>query len=228
MQFELSDFAIKLILLFLPGIISFLIINILTNHKEFKFYFILIYSLLLGFLNYFIYYLIIYLFNYIAKCFNLNFYKTVTFFDFINGILNKVDFFEIIIVCIVSIPVGFLFVIFINHNFLNTFAHHIKSTKKYSEVDVWSHLMNTKIPGWVYIRDIKNNLVYYGYIKVFSDSTEQDELFLKDVKVFRNSDAKFLYEIPGLYLCNSRKNMIIEFPYTNIISSKKVKKKVKK
>jgi len=224
MQFELSDFAIKLILLFLPGIISFLIINILTNHKEFKFYFILIYSLLLGFFNYFIYYLIILLSNYVAKCFNLNFFRTVTFFDFINGVLKEVDFLEIIYVCIISIPVGFIFVYFINRNFLNRFAHFIKLTKKYSEVDVWSHLMNSKIPEWVYIRDIKNNLVYYGWIKVFSDSTEQDELFLEDVKVFRYSDSKFLYEIPGLYLYNSRKNMIIEFPSTKIINKKKVKK----
>jgi len=224
MQFELSDFAIKLILLFLPGIISFLIINILTNHKEFKFYFILIYSLLLGFFNYFIYYLIILFSNYIAKCFNLNFFKTITFFDFINGVLKEVDFLEIIFVCIISIPVGFIFVYFINRNFLNSFARFLKLTKKYSEVDVWSHLMNLKIPEWVYIRDIKNNLVYYGWIKVFSDSTEQDELFLEDVKVFRYSDSKFLYEIPGLYLYNSRKNMIIEFPSTKIINKKKVKK----
>lgn len=224
MQFELSDFAIKLILLFLPGIISFLIINILTNHKEFKFYFILIYSLLLGFFNYFIYYLIILLSNYVAKCFNLNFFRTVTFFDFINGVLKEVDFLEIIYVCIISIPVGFIFVYFINRNFLNRFAHFTKLTKKYSEVDVWSHLMNSKIPEWVYIRDIKNNLVYYGWIKVFSDSTEQDELFLEDVKVFRYSDSKFLYEIQGLYLYNSRKNMVIEFPSTKIINKKKVKK----
>jgi len=224
MQFELSDFAIKLILLFLPGIISFLIINILTNHKEFKFYFILIYSLLLGFFNYFIYYLIILLSNYVAKCFNLNFFRTITFFDFINGVLKEVDFLEIISVCIISIPVGFIFVYFINRNFLNRFAHFIKSTKKYSEVDVWSHLMNSKIPEWVYIRDIKNNLVYYGWIQVFSDSTEQDELFLEDVKVFRYSDSEFLYEIPGLYLYNSRKNMVIEFPSTKIINKKKVKK----
>lgn len=224
MQFELSDFAIKLILLFLPGIISFLIINILTNHKEFKFYFILIYSLLLGFFNYFIYYLIILLSNYVAKCFNLNFFKTIIFFDFINGVLKKVDFSEIIIVCIISIPVGFLFVYFINRNFLNRFACFLKLTKKYSEVDVWSHLMNSKIPNWVYIRDIKNNLVYYGWIQFFSDSTEQDELFLEDVKVFRYSDSKFLYKIPGLYLYNSRKNMVIEFPSTKIINKKKVKK----
>jgi len=154
--------------------------------------------------------------NYISKCFNFNFYKTIVFFDFINGALNKVDFLEIVYVSIISIPIGFMFVYFINYNFLNRFARSIRSTKKYSEVDVWSHLMNSKIPEWVYIRDIKNNLVYYGWIQNFSDSTEQDELFLKNVKVYRYKDSKYLYEIPGLYLFNSRKNLIIEFPRIDI------------
>lgn len=72
--------------------------------------------------------------------------------------------------------------------------------------------MNSQIPEWVIVRDIENDLMYEGWVQAFSDSTERDELFLRDVKVFTNKTADELYEIPGLYLPKSRENLTIEFP----------------
>jgi len=44
---ELSEFTFKIILIFVPGLISFLIIDKLTIHKEFKVHQIIINSLIL-------------------------------------------------------------------------------------------------------------------------------------------------------------------------------------
>ena len=44
--------------------------------------------------------------------------------------------------------------------------------------------MNSEIPEWIVIRDVENDLIFEGLVKVFSDSTEKDELFLRDVIVF--------------------------------------------
>jgi hypothetical protein len=86
-------------------------------------------------------------------------------------------------------------------------------TNKFGEIDVWSYILNAEIPGWVVIRDLEHDLMYEGWIQASSDSTEKDELFLRDVKVFTNSTAQQLYGVSGLYLPRSRENLTIEFPH---------------
>lgn len=212
---EFSEFALKIMLLFLPGIVSFLIVDKLTNHKEFKLYQILIYSLLYGFLCYYFYYLLITAWKIL--------FKSEIYFSFFNTLIDKedvLDFKEIAYVTILSILVGFISTFFINYEILNKFARKLKITKKFNDVDVWSYLMNSKNTEWVVIRDRKNDLMYECWVELFSYSTEKDELFLRDVKVFKNSTAEKLYEIPGLYLPIKRENLIIEFPaleYTEFI-----------
>jgi len=81
--------------------------------------------------------------------------------------------------------------------------------------------MNSEKMEWVVIRDIKNDLMYEGWIKAFSDSTEKDEIFLRDVRVFKNSTSEELYDIPGLYLPSKGINLIVEFPtleFTELIN----------
>jgi hypothetical protein len=212
---EFSEFTLKIILLFLPGIVSFLIVDKLTNHKEFKLYQILIYSLLFGFFCYYFYYLLIIVWKIL--------FKGEIYFSFFNALIDKesvLDFKEIAYVTMLSIFVGFISTAFINYKILNKFARKFKITKKFSDIDVWSYLMNSENTEWVVIRDIKNDLMYEGWIKAFSDSTEKDELFLQDVKVYKNSTAEELYMIPGLYLPVKRENLVIEFPgleYTEFI-----------
>lgn len=205
---EFSDFAFRIILLFIPGIISLLIIEKLTNHKEFKIHQILIYSLLLGFISYVFYYLILII---IKACSSFDFK-----FLFFNSLTNKsssIDFSEIAYATGISIIIGFISSFLINHKVLYWIAHKTKISNKFGDIDVWSYIMNySKVPEWVVVRDIENDLVYEGWIQAFSDSTGIDEIFLRDVKVFRNSTAKELYEIPGLYLPRKRENLVIEFP----------------
>jgi hypothetical protein len=48
---------------------------------------------------------------------------------------------------------------------------------------------------WVVIRDIQNDLMYQGWVESFSDGLDNNEILLRDVKVFRNSDQDFLYPV---------------------------------
>ena len=204
---EFSEFSLRIMLLFLPGIVSLLIIDNLTNHKEYKLYEKAIYSLIYSFFCYYLYYLLLIIYGF--------WFKVKIHFSFFDGLINNesvLDFNEIGYATIISIFVGFIFSAFINYKIVNKIARKIKITKKHAEVDVWSYLMNSEKMDWVVIRDIKNDLMYEGWIKAFSDSTEKDEIFLRDVKVFKNSTSKELYDIPGLYLPSKRVNLIVEFP----------------
>lgn len=53
-----SDFSLKLLLLFLPGLVSFILINELSIHKETKNIHWFVYSILLGLFSYVILYII--------------------------------------------------------------------------------------------------------------------------------------------------------------------------
>jgi hypothetical protein len=71
--------------------------------------------------------------------------------------------------------------------------------------------MNSKIPAWVTIRDMQNDIMYQGYVVAFSDSLEKDEIFLDNVSVYQNSTGNKLYDVAGLYIPTKRENLIIEF-----------------
>ena len=60
--------------------------------------------------------------------------------------------------------------------------------------------MNSNETEWVTIRDLKNNLVYDGWIKAFSEDSRNPEILLRDVTVYNNSSAEELYEIDAQYL----------------------------
>lgn len=203
---ELSDFTFRIILIFIPGFISFIIIDNLTNHKEYKLYKILLYSLLLGFLCYYVYYIIT-----LIPGINFEF----SFHNYLTDNKTPLNFKEILLASSLSIIIGFITSLLINRKFIFFIAHKLKISKKFGDVDLWSYVMNSNIQPWVVIRDIEHDLMYEGYIKVFSDSTDINEgyeVFLSDVKVYKNSTADELYEIPGIYLNVNRNYCTVEFP----------------
>lgn len=204
---QLSEFAFRIILLFIPGLISFIIIDNLTFHKEYKLYNIIIYSLILGFLCYYLYYAIIIILKYLIDI-NLS----LSFFHIISDNRAEINLNEIIWVSVISIPLGFIFTFLINYKILFRIAHTFRISNKFGDIDVWSYIMNLEIPEWVIIRDRENNIMYEGWIQAFSDSTEKDELFLRDVIVYENSTGDEMYRTPGLYLPRNRNKLIVEFP----------------
>ncbi len=199
----LSEFTFKLIMIFLPGIITLTIVEQLTVHRATEPYRYFIYSLLFGFCCYFLYYPIS-LIPFLGMDFS--FFKTLS--------SNKpnLDFKEIAIATLLAIPLGFIISIFDNKKVLNKIANLLNITNKFGEPDVWSYIMNSQEPEWVIVRDIENDLMYEGWVHAFSESGERDELFLRDVKVYTNKTAMELYETPGLYLPQSREKLTIEFP----------------
>jgi hypothetical protein len=199
----LSEFSLRIILIFLPGLIAFIIVEQLTSHKEIQPFRLLLHSFLLGFLCYLIYYPIS-----LISFLNLKF----SFIQNLSDPKLSLNFWEILIATLISIPFGFIISFSIKKKVLHKIAERLHVTNKFGDLDVWSYIMNSEIPEWVVIRDIENDLMYEGYIKAFSDSSEIDELFLIYVKVYTNKTAEKLYEVPGLYLPQKREKLVIEFP----------------
>jgi hypothetical protein len=205
---EITDFAVKIILLFIPGIIAFLIIESITVHKEIKIHRLIIYSLLLGFICYSIFNLIMIIIEH-----NVN-YRCSFFISLTGNSAQSLNLIEIFYVTLISILVGFISSTLINYKILHKIAFTFKASKKFGDIDVWGYIMNSSNEDieWVVVRDIENDLIYEGWVNAFSDGNDRDEMFLRYVIVFRNSTGVKLYEVPAMYLPRKRDKLIIEFP----------------
>ena len=208
---EFSALTFRLLLLFLPGLVGFyLIIDKLTVHRSFKLHAILLYSLLHGFASYWVYGLIA------RALFVTRGIGTgdVLFFRAILDAAITIDFREVALVTGISVLLGFVVSACISHKLLYRFAHKLQITRKFGDLDAWAFLMTSPdVPAWVIVRDLEHDLMYTGYVQLFSDSGERDELFLRDVTVYKNSTAEEWYQMPGLYLPRSRRDLLIEFPF---------------
>ncbi len=198
----LSEFAIKLLLLFLPGIICSYIVDTFTHHEKRTQFQFIINSYVYGLLSYIGYYLIHILFK--AKESKIYFLKALI------DSKSDISYEEIISVCIVSIALAVIFTCMHNSKLHFKLFRKLKITKKSGHIDVWGDLMNSPDVKWISVRDIENNLIYDGYLSVFSDSVKEAEVLMSDVCVYKNDTAELLYKVKFQYLSLDKSKIVIE------------------
>lgn len=208
---EINNLAVNIILLFLPGILSWFILEKLIISKKRAFSYYIIYSFLLGFLSYFSYFGLLNLANLI---FNRDY--QVNFFNLLlnsGETLNSTAVFkEIFFVSLLALIIAVVLAAIINKRWFHLILQKLRITKRFSEPDLWSWLVNSDDFTWVYIRDYKNNKSYRGKIDSYSDTLgEIAELLLHDVSVFNNETGGHLYDAKAVYLARESNNFTIEF-----------------
>jgi len=201
---QLSEFTFRLILLFIPGLITFFIVEALTTHKEAKFHRILFLSLIFGFISYLIY-------GIATLIFNLP-------FTFLKSLTNEtnLNYTEILVVTLISFPIAFIISALDNYGVLYKFGFFLRASKTAGPIGVWGWAMQEYFENkYVIIRDLNNNLTYEGLVAAYSEVKDEEEDFLIiNVKVFTSSTGELQYETPALYLSRDKKNLIIELPNT--------------
>ena len=96
---------------------------------------------------------------------------------------------------------------------INRFGQSIGATSRYGDEDVWEYFHNSFETGlWMFVRDHKLGLVYFGWIDSYSESGQDRELLLRDVQVFSNEEDELLYEVPVLYVARQRDDFTLEIP----------------
>jgi len=101
------------------------------------------------------------------------------------------------------------------HHFklISRFGQKIGATKRYGDEDVWEYFNNSPDASeWVFVRDHKLGLVYYGWIQTYSESGQERELLLSDVEVFDNENNESLYSVPLMYVSRGPHDFTIEVP----------------
>jgi hypothetical protein len=124
---------------------------------------------------------------------------------------------EISITSALAVVFAFIATYFRTHNVLTTIARHLRVTKKHGDEDIWESFLTLPAgQDWVFVRDHKLDLVYYGWIQLFSDSGKSRELVLREVEVYSNSTPDRLYEVERLYVSRNEDDLSIEYPKRSV------------
>ena len=205
---EFSEFAFRVILLFLPGIICGSIVDALTVHRRRRPFGIILRALVFGMGAYYLYGGLM-----LAAHGKWIVPHRMMFFRALQDKQVPLPFNEIAVVCAFACLEGFAFAFVSNRKWSYRLAGRMGLTRESGHLDVWESVLYTNEAVYATVRDQKHDLVYDGWIDEFSDDGEKRELLLRDVRVSRNSDSMLLYGVGAIYLAFKKNEQItLEFP----------------
>jgi hypothetical protein len=204
--------TLRLLIIFIPGFISFFIIKALTAIKIENNYYAFIASFVLGFLVYLTFWPI---YSFFSSFSCIPFFNSD--YSIVSSILNsetKLDAIQVLLGAAWGVLLGIFSSFVINRKLFHRLMQYMSITTKFAETDVWSFAMNLEDPNleWIYLRDFENDHLYFGNVRAFSSSSTECELLLSEVKVYVNSSGEYIYDMPLIYLSRDVKKISIEFP----------------
>ena len=208
---ELSEFAFRILLLFVPGLVCAFIVDSQTVHEPRQPHSFFLLAFIYGVISYIIY---------AVACHILRFDSSglqeldAIFLKLTDGKEENVNDFSFIIVAwttLLSFILAVLIIVLSQYKIINRLLRLLRITKQFGELDVWGFALNLKEVDYVTVRDVVNDLVYDGWVQAFSDDATNAQLLLRDVSVYRNESGIKLYQCGAIYLSLERSNMALEF-----------------
>lgn len=197
---SLSDFSLKLLLLFLPGLVSFIIIDNLSTHKKIKNIHWFVYSILLGLLSYLILYVVE-----LVKGTEITFWSTLV------DQTKVIHYDEIIYSTAIGLCLGIVFTIVINRGWFFKFFSWIHVTKKHGYPDTLSYMLGLYKAQYLTITDWEKKIRLVGELVAVSEESDQrNELVLQNCSVYDLESSDKLYDIPVFYLSQNFDKITIE------------------
>jgi hypothetical protein len=207
---ELTDFTLKLILLLIPGTICSLIIETVALHKKFSQFRLIINTILLSILTLAFLQFLYWGFQLFHVCRpNFQFTSLDTwelFFDK-NQSINPLELFLCIPIAIVT---GFLVGSAIQFKLVNKLAQKLHLSNKFGDDSLFMHFLSNQV--WVYVRDKKKGLTYYGIVNAYAEDEQSKEIVLRRVIVYEYATSTELYQLSHIYLKFNEDDLTIETP----------------
>lgn len=192
--------TLRLVFIFIPGIIAFGIVSALGPKKERTNLVMLVIIFLYGIFSYMFYYVIL---SFMPT--NVLEYLDVSIVPQIFSISitdsgSVINFTEIFVASGVAVVLGILSTINMNRSYGIRIARALRVSNRFSDADVWSYTFNSaSIDAWATIRDNERGLVYDGYVDAFSQTDDTRELLLSRVVVYDNETGEEVDRIPVMY-----------------------------
>lgn len=180
-----SDLAIRIITLLLPGIIATIIIDTLTVHEKGTSFKFIISAIILGPLSYlllqielFCLYGIVWIINHNTKLIHIQFW------DSLFNPKWPISAIEVIFACVASVFLALILSKAIQEKWIFKIARKFKISYKYGDEDLYMFFLNAKETDWVWVRDEKYEFTYEGHVVSFSQNNVVRELVLSEVRVY--------------------------------------------
>lgn len=197
----ISDFSLKIILLFLPGIVSFLIIDNLAAHRQTKTIHWFMYPMLLGFLSY---------------AFLEFVFPDIRFWHFLTEQAPGIDYYEIIRAIFIGIVLGCLLTYIINHALLFKAASFFRLTNRQGLPDTFSYMLSLYPVQYLTVTDWEKRIRIVGELVATSESSDnRDEIILQNATIYSLDTGDNLYDIPVIYLAQDFNKITIEISDTS-------------
>lgn len=218
MGIGISEFALRLLFLFYPGIICHLVMDGLTVHRERKPHQVFLYSFVLGVLSYLLYVIASAIFHFATQfrfgetdaC--VSYPELPQFFSSLTNSKVPLDFVEILWVTVFSVALAFLLSKALNDKWLVRIGNKLALSNSIGDPNIWCFSLNAKDIQWATVRLIDQKIMYQGYIRAFSDTEETRELLLTNVIAYNEVTGKQLYTSDRIYLSMTPENIVIELP----------------
>lgn len=195
---ELSILAIRIIILIIPGAISYKLYTALVgknNKRDWESFFEIVFTSIL--------------------CYLLLGVKFSTSYELANNLLAlsdstiKYDFVEIAKATFFGVGLAIMYAYFYTYNLIYRFSARIKCTRRFGPDDLWEKFQRDNGASWVTIFDHKLDVYYFCHVASYSDTNEPRELILENVSVF-DSESKKLYDAEKVYLSRNFDDLTIE------------------
>ena len=207
----ISELTLKLIIILIPGALGTIIVGKLTVMRDVTPFKFVLNSIIIGVSSYLLYQLMFNGYILIINLFNCQ-KRPYTGLQIWNSLSNSkiIPYTEILLSNIFSVIVAFSASAIENFKLINKLAKKIGVSQKYGEENLFSYFLNARETHMVYIRNVKLNLTYYGYVNSYSETDTLSEIVLSNVQVFRYEDSEPLYDIDQIYLSFQKTDLIIE------------------
>jgi hypothetical protein len=210
----MNQLAIAVAIIMFPGVIAAVICDKIIVHQpkwnHFKFG---IYSFILGVTCYISLQGLNFILDFIFSkyfCFPKVVWSQLEIWGFISDSKTKLKILEVFQATLLAIPIAYFASWVVNFKIFNKISQRLYISNKYGDENLFSFYLNAKEVGWVYIRDIENNLTYQGQVVSYSENDKIQEIVLSNVTVFSYSESEEYYSVPSIYLCKNMGSFIIE------------------
>jgi hypothetical protein len=206
MNLNVSSLFFEIALLLLPGFVWMKIHTKYGAKGEITQFDMILNAFLFGIIAYAVLYLIYWKFNIPMHIVSLDVDSKKLF--------QPESFVDIFAATGIAILLAILHLYGENYKLFTRFVQVIKATKTFGDEDVWDFVFNSSSVSsvdYLHFRDFENQVVYAGYLNIFSKSGQLRELVLRDVIVY-DFDGQEMYKAAHMYLARERDKIHIEFP----------------
>lgn len=197
---NISEFTLRLLLIFLPGILAMVMINYFTNSKVYDMKRFLLYAYLIS------------LFSYLIA----SLFQDAPFLDVLTAKDTAIKSNQIVIPSLIGGFLAFLLIYTITHKWLYKIAAKLKITKKYGDGDVWTSVMEDSSLRWINVRPGNAENSFQGEVLHYSDDGQAREIALCNVAIYNNKTGKYLYSQEKVYLSfTDDTDLVIEIGASN-------------